>query len=320
MAEQINDDTWEWDARSHFFPEGPHAQVERGVVFGQAGDLDLKCDIYRPPADTPGFTALPQGKRIGVLVCFGSGFRDGGSRDDTTVGLFAETLARAGYVCVGCDYRLAPVHHWPAFLHDAKACVRWMRANADRLGIIQEEIVACGYSAGGQLALLLGGIDGELYPELEGNDNPGHSSAVQACVSYMGPGGNCPPRNDEERKIWLEDEWAAMSPSATNRDFRDNNPLSYVRADFPPVCLCYGHGDDQKLMLSGIEMVQKLHRAGAHAEMHIYAAGNHGMMFDKRLTDPMMSHGCLFLDRIYRKEQFEHPIEPSERSASSSYY
>ena len=46
--------------------------VEKHVVFGKGGDLDLKLDIYRPPAGKE--------KRMATIHFHGGGFR-GGSKD-----------------------------------------------------------------------------------------------------------------------------------------------------------------------------------------------------------------------------------------------
>ena len=54
---------------------------------------------------------------------------------------------------LGVDYRLAPEHPFPAPLDDGVAAVRWIRAEAQRLGVDPDRVVLAGDSAGANLAL-----------------------------------------------------------------------------------------------------------------------------------------------------------------------
>ena len=76
---------------------------------------------------------------------------------------------------------------FPALVHDAKAAVRWIRANAQRYGFDPQRIAAWGGSAGGYQASMLGVSAG--IPELEDLSlgNSDQPSAVQAVVSWFGP-------------------------------------------------------------------------------------------------------------------------------------
>ncbi|GBF05181.1 lipase/esterase [Deinococcus aerius] len=95
-------------------------------------------------------------------------------------------LARAGFVTVSVDYRLAPDATFPAQIHDVKTAVRWLRAHADTLGVDPERIGVWGISAGAHLAALLGTTAG--HPGLEGLDGgwEDQSSEVQVVGNVGG--------------------------------------------------------------------------------------------------------------------------------------
>jgi acetyl esterase/lipase len=121
--------------------------VEKNVVFGKGGAIDLKLDIHRPPAGTE--------KRMATVHIHGGAFT-GGSKD--TLGGRILPLARRGYVAIAPEYRLAGQAKWPSQVDDVKAAIRWTRANASLLGINPDRIAIVGYSAGGLLALTAAGL------------------------------------------------------------------------------------------------------------------------------------------------------------------
>src|SRR5207244_5094174 len=96
------------------------------------------------------------------------------------------TLASRGYVAVTVSYRLAPKFQFPAAVHDTKAAVRWLRANAAKYHIDPERIGTTGGSAGGHLAQFLGVTAGAKRFEGDGG-NPEQSSAVSCVVNVYGP-------------------------------------------------------------------------------------------------------------------------------------
>ena len=103
--------------------------IETDVVFGRGGGRDLRCDVYTPPAHTSPNSA---GGAPGVLLVHGGGWREGDRKQLSGYGIL---LGREGFVCVCCEYRLSAEAQWPAQIHDVNAALRWMHANADRLGI-----------------------------------------------------------------------------------------------------------------------------------------------------------------------------------------
>lgn len=153
----------------------PDVKIEKDVVYSSVGGRELRCDVYTKQS-AQGFPALPSGKRVGVCVIYGGGWIAG---NKNVPFLFGCHLASAGYVAVVPEYRLAPKDRWPACLHDVKACVRWMRANADRLGISADHIACQGNSAGGQLALMLRGPTQRTTPTWR--EAPGATSIPARC-------------------------------------------------------------------------------------------------------------------------------------------
>lgn len=83
-----------------------------------------------------------------VLYLHGGGFCTGSARTHRSL---TTRLAASGMTVWVPEYRLAPEHKQPAAVEDALACYRALRAQ----GLAPHQIVVCGDSAGGGLALRL---------------------------------------------------------------------------------------------------------------------------------------------------------------------
>ena len=262
-------------------PQTGRATVEYDVVVGKAGDRDLKCNIYMPPQPGP--------NRPGVLLIHGGGWMSG---DRAQLHGYGILLGRIGYVCVATEYRLAGEAKWPAQIHDVKAALRWMRANAERLGIDPNKISVSGNSAGAHLSLMIAGTPN--VPEFEGpGGNPGVSTEVAAAIAYYAP---TQLYHDEDPRSTdvLSFLFGRGYDQATAKHA---SPLDHAKTSFPPTLLITGNKDDTVPYEASMKMYRALVDAGATCELHVYADQPHA--FDAvpafgRQTATIMS---LFLDR-----------------------
>ncbi|MEI6043034.1 MAG: alpha/beta hydrolase [Chloroflexota bacterium] len=134
-----------------------------------------KLDIYLPSGNGPFPLVVffhPGGFMMGDKAMDQSGF---------------DTLLSNGYAIASVNYRLSAEAKFPAQIYDAKAAIRFLRANATSYKIDADHIAAWGASAGGNLAALVGTSGG--VADLEGTTlgNAEVSSKVQAVVDWFGP-------------------------------------------------------------------------------------------------------------------------------------
>ena len=240
---------------------------ERGVEFSNADNQHLQVNIARPKSGDGPFPAI---------VCIhGGGFR-AGTREGYDG--MCVTLAQKGYVAITVTYRLSPAYQFPAAVHDCKASVRWLRANAAKYHVDPARIGAMGGSAGGHLALFLGVTAG--VKEFEGEGNADQSSAVAAVVSYAGP-------SDFTKSYAKSVDAAEVLPLFFGGDLSTKlhehiagSPLNWVTPHAAPTLCIHGTADNYVAFEQAQWMVDRLKASGVEAELLPFENGGHGLKGD----------------------------------------
>lgn len=226
--------------------------------FGEADGKPLLLDLVAP---------RPVGGllRPAIIWLHGYGWFAGTRRDHLEITM-STLLASAGFIAVSIEYRLSSEATFPAQIHDVKAAIRWLRANAATYGIDPDHIGIAGASAGGGLAALAG-LTGDL-PELEGDSgSPGYSSRVQAVAvasspsDFLQPGGEM--RNDVDGPV----SWLFGGTVAEKRNLMElASPITHVSRDAPPFFIAHGTLDETVPFDQATRLYEALQNAGATAE------------------------------------------------------
>ena len=236
---------------------------ERGVEFANPDNQHLQLDLARPKNGEGPFPAI---------VCIhGGGFR-AGTRDGYDA--LCVSLAQRGYVAVTITYRLAPAYQFPAAVHDSKAAVRWLRANAAKYHLDPTRIGATGGSAGGHLALFLGVTAG--VKEFEGEGNLEQSSAVSCVVSFSGP-------SDFTKSYGKSVDAGEVLPlffggdlSTKLREHIAGSPLNWVTPHAVPTLCIHGTADPYVAFEQAQWMVDRLKASAVEAELLTLEGAGHG--------------------------------------------
>ena len=121
----------------------PGTEVSNRSIPGPGGDIPLR--VYRP-------VRAASGPRPLVVYFHGGGFVFGELRMGDW--LCSQIAVTVGAVVVSVDYRLAPVHRFPAAVEDSYAALTWAAANAAELGA-DGPLGVVGESAGGTLSAVM---------------------------------------------------------------------------------------------------------------------------------------------------------------------
>jgi acetyl esterase/lipase len=263
------------------------ARVHKDLEFATADGHSLKLDLYMPAASDPPL----------VVWIHGGGWR-GGSKERCQV----RWLTEHGYAVASISYRLTNKAIFPAQIHDCKAAVRWLRANADRFGYQSERVAVAGSSAGGHLAALMGTSGG--VKELEGSigGNLEHSSRVAAVVDFYGPTDFLLRATTQPQRTIPEDSPVFRLLGGRADEKRElaklASPAIHITADDPPLLVF--HGDQDKTVL--LDQSQRISKAYKKAKLpvavHVLKGAGHGG--EAFFSGPQRELMVEFLDRYLR--------------------
>lgn len=228
-------------------PELPRAETE---TYRRIGDVEMKLYVHKPS------DWRTDDRRAAVIFFFGGGWTGG------SPGQFryqCEYLASRGMVAVTADYRVASRHQVKAIdcVRDAAAALRYLRANAARLGIDPDKIAAGGGSAGGHLAACLGTLD-----DVDDGTNAGVSCKPNAMVLF-----NPALQFGEPPGISLTSERTGVDPQTIS-------PFHHVKTGVPPTILFFGTADT--MFESARAFQAAMEKAGNRCELDAYEDMPHG--------------------------------------------
>jgi acetyl esterase/lipase len=233
-----------------------------------------------------------------VVVVIHGGAWTGGNKDGHDPQI--KQLASRGYLAVTVGYRLAPQHPFPTQIEDCKCAVRWLRANADQLGIDAERIGALGFSAGAHLAMMLGVMDPQ--DGLEGSGGwSDQSSKVQAVVSFAGPTDlslELPAASSAIVEAFLGGKLADKQ-----QELRQASPVSYTSAGDAPMLLFQGTSDDIVPCDQAFAMTTALSKAGVPGRVELLIGAGHG--WGQPEVDRTFAVAYAFLDQYLRPGETE---------------
>lgn len=261
-----------------------------------------KLDVYWPAEGNGPFP---------VVVSIHGGAFMGGDKLDVQLTPMLAVLKR-GYALVGVNYRMSAEAKFPALIHDIKAAIRWIRANAELYLFDSQKIAVWGGSAGGYLSLMAGVTAG--IPEL---DDPSLGNAeqpenVQAVVSWFPPtdflkmdeqlaesGFLPPPQFAHSGENSPESLLLGQKITEIPELVRLANPETYLRPGLPPFFIQHGKMDDIVPYQQSLNFAQKL--AAIAPQNVIHEVLPHARHADPAFETPQNVQKVLdFLDRALR--------------------
>ncbi|GAA4746547.1 alpha/beta hydrolase [Flavisolibacter ginsenosidimutans] len=262
---------------------------KKGIVYCTTGERKLVLDAFYPSGKT-------KQKRIAVMMIHGGGWRSGSRTQHYPL---AQHLAALGYVCFTPEYRLSTEALYPAAVHDLKAALHWIHAKAKKYNIDTNKIVVGGFSAGGQLAALIGTTNGN--EKFEGSDcNTKYSSRVQAVVDLDGTLSFVHPESgegDDSKKPSAGTLWFGYSKKENIKVWEEASPLSYVGPNTVP--FLFINSGVARMHAGRDDFMKVLKENHIYVDVKTFAdAPHHFPLFEPWFT-PMVNYIDEFLKTVF---------------------
>ncbi len=206
-------------------------KITPDVVYGHKHGMALTFDVYTPQSNA---------NRAGVLFMVSGGWYSQWSPPEKTMPMFKPMLD-AGFTVFAVRHGSSPKFGIPEAVEDVRLSVRYIRANADKLGVDPNRLGVFGMSAGGHLSLMLGTASDEGDPNAQ-DPVLRTSDRVQAVVAFVAP-------TDLRIMVWSAeghlpayDKFPALELSV--EEAAKYSPLLFVTADDAPALLLVGKKDE----------------------------------------------------------------------------
>lgn len=231
--------------------------------------------------DQPSLTAYPApaGHKVptAILVCPGGGYAHlAMTHEGSDIAQWLNSLGISAFVL---KYRLGPKYHHPVELGDAQRAIRYIRANAGKMGFEANRVGVIGFSAGGHLASSLGthfdaGIAKAEDPIERQSSRPDFMILAYPVITMQDPFVHVGSRTS----LLGEHPDPALINLMSNEQ--------QVTTATPPTFLFHTTEDNVVPVENSILFYSALRRAGIPAELHVYLKGRHGVGLAK--DDPVL--------------------------------
>lgn len=264
------------------------ADTQADIEYAKVGETSLKLDLHRPQGENPPL----------IVYVHGGGWRAGSKKDVPIADLYDK-----GFAIASVEYRLSTQAVFPAQVHDIKAAIRFLRANAGLFHLNATKIAIIGSSAGGHLAALVGVTNGSQELEGKVGEHLDQSSNVQAIVSYYGASNlatilsQSTPQGLDFRipalKLLLGD-----TPDKKPALAKLASPVDHLDKNDPPLLLIHGDADPQMPPQQSQELAKAYQALGLPVTLLLLPGSLHGG--SEFYNDERTSLVAKFLDKVLR--------------------
>jgi len=241
--------------------EPPQFEGARTEIYKTVGDVKLALYIFEPAGHKP------DDRRPAIVFFFGGGWTSGTPKQFEQ---HCRYLASRGMVAMTADYRVSSRHGTLAVkcVEDAKSAIRWVRANAKRLGIDPKRIAAGGGSAGGHIAACAGVVE-----DFDAPDEDKSVSSVPNALVLFNPAVVLGRMKGQEA---VKAERLERIENRLGTKPENLSPAHHVGKGAPPTLILHGKADNVVAYRTAETFAETMKEAGNRCELVGYEGEGHG--------------------------------------------
>lgn len=250
----------------------------------------LPIDVFYPKSHS-------KKKFPAIIIVHGGGWRSGNRTQHYPL---AERLAEKGFVCFTPAYRLSTEALFPAAVQDLKAVIRWVRTRADQFHIDTNKVAILGFSAGGQLAALLGTTGDNTIFNSDDKDLMKYGAPVQAIVDIDGILAFIHPESgegDDSKSVSAATNWFGYSKTQEPNLYEMASALSYVSSKTPPTLFINSSVD--RMHAGRNDFIAELNKYGIYSEVRTFPDTPHTFCLFEPWFTPTVNYITAFLDKVF---------------------
>lgn len=267
----------------------PGVEEKNSITYCTVDGRALRLDVFYPSKKT-------RTKKTAIIMIHGGGWRSGNRFQHHAL---AQRLAVLGYTVFTPEYRLSTDALYPAAVYDIKAAVNWVRANTRKYKIDADKIAIAGFSAGGQLAALVGNTNGNS--DFEGNAcNRNVSSDVNAIIDLDGTLSFVHPESgegDDSRKKSAATLWFGYSKEENPDLWKAASPLTYAGKNSVPTLFI--NSSVSRMHAGRDDYMKVLDENNIYNEVHTFESSPHSFILFNPWLAPTVSYIDDFLKKIF---------------------
>lgn len=231
-------------------------------TYKKIGERDLLMDYYG---------LMQKSNRPALLFIHGGGWRSG---DKSQHRELAKSLADKGFRVFLMEYRLSTEALYPAAMIDAHDGLKYLFENAKKFKIDTKRISVAGFSAGGQMAALLGSTwDEDLYGR-HSNTYKIHSVIdLDGILAFIHPESG---EGDDSKKLSAATLYFGMNKEQGATRWHEASALNHVSKNDPPVMFI--NSSVERMHAGREDFIQKMKSFNISTKVHTFSTSPHSFL------------------------------------------